>query len=223
MLIRMKDVSKAYPIGHRQLSILKNINLEIQSGDFVAIMGKSGSGKSSLLYLLGCLDLPTGGSYELGGKSVTSLGDRELSAVRNRQIGFIFQTFNLISQLNVLENVEIPLYYQGLNPRERKGRCLDLIERVGLSERIHHRPSQLSGGEMQRVAIARALVNDPVLILADEPTGNLDTGTSKEIMDLIGQLNRHGKTVMIVTHDPTVAACAKTILRLQDGVFVKQE
>jgi len=219
MLIQMKDLSKVYPMGNGRLSVLKRINLEIEEGQFIAIMGKSGSGKSSLLYLMGCLDLPTSGTYEFNGMSVTALTDRELSSIRNRQIGFIFQTFNLIAQLNVLENVEVPLHYCGISPKERRKKCLELIEKVGLSDRIDHTPPQLSGGEMQRVAIARALVNNPVLILADEPTGNLDTATSGEIMELIAELNRQGRTVIMVTHDLTVASYAKKVLRLQDGIL----
>lgn len=219
MLIQMKDLNKVYSIGNRQLSVLKRINLEISAGEFIAIMGKSGSGKSTLLHLLGCLDLPTSGTYELNGMLVMALSDKELSSIRNKQIGFIFQTFNLIPQLNVLENVEVPLHYSGIVPRERQRRCLQLIERVGLLERIHHTPPQLSGGEMQRVAIARALVNDPLLILADEPTGNLDTATSGEIMELVAELNRQGKTVIMVTHDQTVASYAKTVLHLRDGIL----
>jgi putative ABC transport system ATP-binding protein len=234
MLIRMKDLSKVYPIGDGQLSVLKRINLEINAGEFIAIMGRSGSGKSSLLHLLGCLDLPTSGTYELKGRLITALGDKELSSIRNKQIGFIFQTFNLIPQLNVLENVEVPIHYSGVVRRERrksrfrfikrvglseKRRSLQLIEKVGLLERIHHTPPQLSGGEMQRVAIARALVNDPPLLLADEPTGNLDTATSAGIMELVAELNRQGRTVIMVTHDDTVAAYAKTVLHLQDGVL----
>jgi putative ABC transport system ATP-binding protein len=182
-------------------------------------MGKSGSGKSSLLHLLGCLDLPTSGLYQLNGITIAHLSDRELSSVRNRQIGYIFQTFNLIHQLNVLENVEVPLLYRGVPYAERRKRCLELIGRVGLSKRVDHRPPQLSGGEMQRVAIARALVNDPPLILADEPTGNLDTTTSGEIMELVSELNRQGRTVIMVTHDPTVASYAKRVMHLRDGVL----
>jgi putative ABC transport system ATP-binding protein len=189
-----------------------------------------------LLHLLGCLDLPTTGTYELKGRLITALGDKELSSIRNRQIGFIFQTFNLIPQLNVLENVEVPIHYSGMVRRERRRqrlrfiksigfserrRSLQLIEKVGLSNRLRHRPPQLSGGEMQRVAIARALINDPPLLLADEPTGNLDTANSTGIMELLADLNRQGKTVIMVTHDQTVAAYAKTIIRLQDGVMEK--
>jgi len=235
MLIRMKDLSKVYSIGDGQLSVLKRINLEVAAGEFIAIMGRSGSGKSSLLHLLGCLDLPTTGTYELKGSLITALGDKELSSIRNKQIGFIFQTFNLIPQLNVLENVEVPIHYSGVVRRERRRnrfrfnksigfserrRSLQLIEKVGLSHRLHHTPPQLSGGEMQRVAIARALINDPPLLLADEPTGNLDTANSTGIMELLADLNRQGKTVIMVTHDQTVAAYAKTIIRLQDGVMV---
>ena len=219
LMIRMTDLTKVYHIGNGALTVLKHINLEVQAGEFIAFMGKSGSGKSSLLHLIGCLDLPTSGVYELNGATIADLTDKELSSIRNRQIGYIFQTFNLIHQLNVLENVEVPLLYKGVPYAERRTRCLELIERVGLSKRVDHRPPQLSGGEMQRVAIARALVNDPPLILADEPTGNLDTATSGEIMELVSELNRQGRTVIMVTHDPTVASYAKTILHLRDGVL----
>lgn len=219
MLIRMKDVKKNYMIGSRSLSILKKVDLTIQEGAFVAIMGKSGSGKSSLLYLLGCMDLPSGGEYELGGTRINGLQDDELSEIRNRKVGFVFQTFNLISQLNILENVEVPLYYKGVPSRERSARSLPLIRRVGLADRLDHTPSQLSGGEMQRVAIARALINDPVLLLADEPTGNLDSTTSGQIMDILKELNRQGKTILMVTHDPHIASIADKILYLDDGVL----
>jgi len=222
MLIEMKDVSKSYTIGGAPLPVLKQVNLEADAGEFIAVMGKSGSGKSSLLYLLGCMDLPTAGSYNLDGMSVAGLSDKELSSLRNKRIGFVFQTFNLIHQLNVLENVEVPLHYVGISSVERRRRCLPLIEKVGLAHRMDHTPPQLSGGEMQRVAIARALVNDPLLILADEPTGNLDTATSTEIMELLAQLNRQGKTVILVTHDPTIASYAKRVLHIKDGVLEKQ-
>jgi putative ABC transport system ATP-binding protein len=218
-MIRMSDLTKVYRIGAGELTVLKKINLEVKPGEFIAFMGKSGSGKSSLLHLLGCLDLPTSGLYQLNGITIAHLSDRELSSVRNRQIGYIFQTFNLIHQLNVLENVEVPLLYRGVPYAERRKRCLELIGRVGLSKRVDHRPPQLSGGEMQRVAIARALVNDPPLILADEPTGNLDTTTSGEIMELVSELNRQGRTVIMVTHDPTVASYAKRVMHLRDGVL----
>lgn len=217
MLVEMKEVSKAYTIGETSLTVLQQVNLEIQFGEFIAIMGRSGSGKSSLLYLLGCMDRPSSGSYRFNSVSVSDLPDEDLSSLRNRQIGFIFQTFNLIHQLNVLENVEVPLLYRAVPAGERRKRCLPLIEKVGLSHRLHHTPSQLSGGEMQRVAIARALVNDPLLILADEPTGNLDTATAAEIMGLLSELNSQGRTVVLVTHDSAVASHAKRVLSIQDG------
>jgi putative ABC transport system ATP-binding protein len=234
MLIRMKDLGKVYSMGDGRLTVLKRINLEVAAGEFIAIMGRSGSGKSSLLHLLGCLDLPSTGTYELKGKLITALNDKELSSIRNTQIGFIFQTFNLIPQLNVLENVEVPVHYSGVVKRERRKprfrfiksvgfterrRSLQLLEKVGLSGRLHHRPTQLSGGEMQRVAIARSLINNPPLLLADEPTGNLDTATAAGIMDLLAELNRQGRTIIMVTHDQTVAAYAETVLHLQDGIL----
>ncbi|HEY5648011.1 MAG TPA: ABC transporter ATP-binding protein [Nitrospiria bacterium] len=219
MLIRMKEVQKSYSIGSRNLSVLKKIDLNIEEGDFIAIMGKSGSGKSSLLYLLGCMDLPSGGSYELGGIRINGMQDTELSGIRNKKIGFVFQTFNLIHQLNILENVEVPLHYRGVSARDRSARSLPLIRRVGLADRLAHTPAQLSGGEMQRVAIARALINNPVLLLADEPTGNLDSATSNQIMDLLLELNGQGKTIVMVTHDPNIASFAHKTIHLSDGVI----
>lgn len=219
LLIGMSGVGKVYPVGDRHLTVLKEVNLEVRHGEFIAIMGKSGSGKSTLLYLLGCMDLPTAGRYDFNGTAVAGLDDVQLSLLRNKSIGFIFQTFNLIHTLNVFENVVIPLHYAGLPPAERAPKCIPLIEKVGLADRITHTPSQLSGGEMQRVAIARALVNDPLLILADEPTGNLDSATSAEIMQLIQELNRQGKTVIMVTHDRNIAAFAKRTVHIQDGIL----
>ena len=221
-MIEIQDMEKYYSIGDVKLHILKNINLTIRQGEFVAIMGRSGSGKSTLLHILGCLDIPTSGVYRLNNIEVSSLNDKELSKVRCSQLGFVFQSFNLLPQLNVMENVEVPLLYADVEQKERRKRCHEMLELVGLSDRVEHRPTQLSGGQMQRVAIARALVNTPVLILADEPTGNLDTATSAEIMALFLDLNRRGRTIVMVTHDQQVAAYAHRVLHIVDGSFQGQ-
>ena len=221
-MIEIQDMEKYYSIGDVKLHILKNINLTIRQGEFVAIMGRSGSGKSTLLHILGCLDIPTSGVYRLNNIEVSSLDDKELSKVRCSQLGFVFQSFNLLPQLNVMENVEVPLLYADVEQKERRKRCHEMLELVGLSDRVEHRPTQLSGGQMQRVAIARALVNTPVLILADEPTGNLDTATSAEIMALFLDLNRRGRTIVMVTHDQQVAAYAHRVLHIVDGSFQGQ-
>lgn len=221
-MIEIRDMEKYYSIGDVKLHILKNINLTIRQGEFVAIMGRSGSGKSTLLHILGCLDIPTSGVYRLNNIEISSLNDKELSKVRCSQLGFVFQSFNLLPQLNVVENVEVPLLYAGVEQKERRKRCHEMLDIVGLSDRVEHRPTQLSGGQMQRVAIARALVNSPVLILADEPTGNLDTATSAEIMALFLDLNRRGRTIVMVTHDQQVAAYAHRVLHIVDGSFQGQ-
>jgi len=221
-MIEIQDMEKYYSIGDVKLHILKNINLTIRQGEFVAIMGRSGSGKSTLLHILGCLDIPTNGVYRLNNVEVSSLNDKELSKVRCSQLGFVFQSFNLLPQLNVMENVEVPLLYADVEQKERRKRCHEMLELVGLSDRVEHRPTQLSGGQMQRVAIARALVNNPVLVLADEPTGNLDTATSAEIMALFLDLNRRGRTIIMVTHDQQVAAYAHRVLHIVDGSFQGQ-
>jgi putative ABC transport system ATP-binding protein len=214
---RVENLRKDYVLGSETVHALRGVTFDVPRGDFVAIMGPSGSGKSTLLNLLGCLDRPTGGSYFLGEKNVSQLSDDELSSVRASHIGFVFQSYNLIAQLTVLENIEVPLYYRGRITAGDRRRCRELAERVGLADRLRHRPSQLSGGQQQRVAIARSLANDPVFMLADEPTGNLDSATSDEILDVIGQLNAEGKTIIMVTHEPDVAERAKRIIRLFDG------
>lgn len=221
-MIEIQSLEKYYSIGDVKLHILKNINLTIRQGEFVAIMGRSGSGKSTLLHILGCLDTPTSGVYRLNNTEISSLHDKELSKVRCSQLGFVFQSFNLLPQLNIVENVEVPLLYADMEQKERRKRCHEMLELVGLTERLDHRPTQLSGGQMQRVAIARALVNDPVLILADEPTGNLDTATSSEIMALFLDLNRRGRTIVMVTHDQEVAVYAHRVLHIVDGSFQGQ-
>lgn len=214
------DLKKTYLLGGFTVEALKGLTLSFDQGDFVAIMGPSGSGKSTLLNLLGCLDKPTSGKYYLGGEDVSQLTDDELSEIRSTRLGFIFQSYNLIQQLSVLENIEVPLVYQGISPAECKERSTKLAELVGLGERLSHRPAELSGGEQQRVAIARAIVNDSLIILADEPTGNLDSATGAEILSLLSNLNEKGKTILMVTHDEKVAAQAKSIIRLRDGFLV---
>jgi putative ABC transport system ATP-binding protein len=222
-IVELHELSKIYHLGGTEVRALDALSLSIRGGEFLAIMGPSGSGKSTLLNILGCLDRPTLGSYVLGGEDVSRLGDNDLSDRRCRFLGFIFQSYNLIPQLTVLENIEIPLFYQGLSPRKSRDRAEKLAQQVGLSNRLGHRPTELSGGQQQRVAIARALANDPLVILADEPTGNLDSTTGREIMDLILDLHRAGKTIVLVTHDSGVSHHAERIIRLQDGKIVAEE
>ena len=219
----VRDVTKVYRLGGQDVKALAGVSLEFKQGDFVAIMGSSGSGKSTLLNLLGCLDRPTTGHYLLGGHDVATLSDEDLSRVRGRYLGFVFQSYNLIQQLSVVENIMVPLSYQ--LPVRPDGRELStkLATLVGLAGRLDHRPNQLSGGQQQRVAIARALVNNPHVILADEPTGNLDTATSNEIMDLLEVLNNTGRTIVMVTHEPDIAERAKTVITLRDGLIQSVE
>lgn len=219
-IARVVDLAKHYNLGTVIVEALRGVSIDFEEGDYVAIMGPSGSGKSTLLNLLGCLDRPTSGQYILGDQDVSQLDDDELSEIRSRYLGFIFQSYNLIQQLTLVENIEVPLYYQGSITAASRQRCVELAELVGLADRLHHRPTQLSGGQQQRVAIARALVNDPHIILADEPTGNLDTSTSSEIMDLLDNLNIAGKTIIMVTHEEDIAHRAKRIIRMRDGHVV---
>jgi putative ABC transport system ATP-binding protein len=205
-------------MGEVRVDALRGINLSIGEGEFVAVMGPSGSGKSTLLNLLGCLDRPTSGHYILGGDDVSTLDDNDLSAIRSQRLGFIFQSYNLIAHLSVLENIEVPLYYQGKSERECRQKALELAGMVGLADRAWHKPSELSGGQQQRVAIARSLANDPLTILADEPTGNLDSATGVEILQILDELHRRGKTIIMVTHDDDVAAHSQRIIRLHDGM-----
>ncbi|HEX3126629.1 MAG TPA: ABC transporter ATP-binding protein [Thermoanaerobaculia bacterium] len=216
-LIELKDIYKIYDMGAEKVHALNGVNLEIQRGEYVAIMGSSGSGKSTLMNLIGCLDTPSSGTYRLNSVEVQGLNDTELAAIRNKEIGFVFQTFNLLARTNALHNVELPLIYAGVPRRERREKAKRALERVRLGERMMHNPNELSGGQRQRVAIARALVNEPSLLLADEPTGNLDSATSKEIMDLFDELHTGGNTVLLVTHEPDIAQHAWRQVLLRDG------
>jgi macrolide transport system ATP-binding/permease protein len=217
-IIRIANVEKTYDMGEVKVRALRGVNLEVLEGDYVAIMGPSGSGKSTLLNLLGCLDRPTAGTYHLGEDDVSQMSDDQLSEVRGRKIGFIFQSYNLIHQLSVIENIQMPLFYQGLDTPRNNVRCQEFAGLVGLADRLDHRPNQLSGGQQQRVAVARSLVNDPLMILADEPTGNLDSKTGQEILELMDRLNRGGKTIVLVTHDPNTAARARRVVHMKDGL-----
>jgi putative ABC transport system ATP-binding protein len=212
-----ENLQKSYQLGHVELPVLKDLNVSFYEGEYVSIMGPSGSGKSTLLNILGCLDKPSGGRYLLGKEDVSTLDDNELSSIRGRRIGFIFQSFNLIRQLNIVENIEVAMYYQRVPKIESRRRATMLAERVGLGDRIKHRPFELSGGQQQRVAIARALANDPLIILADEPTGNLDTQSGKEILVMLDELNAQGKTIIVVTHDEYVAERTHRSIHLLDG------
>jgi len=221
-MIELKNVHKVYPMGEVSVPALRGINLTIHPGEFVAIMGPSGSGKSTLMHLLGCLDLPSDGVVQLDGKDITKLDEDTLAQIRGKKVGFVFQTFNLIPTLTAQENVELPLFFQGVPREKRRARAAELLRKVGLDGRLHHRPAQLSGGERQRVAIARALANDPEVILADEPTGNLDSESGKAILELLAQLHREGKTIILVTHNPEAAAYAQRIVRIRDGRLVEE-
>lgn len=222
-LIRLQNISRRYQMGTETIHALRNVSLEIERGEYVAIMGPSGSGKSTLMNLIGCLDTPTDGEFELNGNKVSEMDDNELAEIRNREIGFVFQSFNLLPRSNALHNVELPLIYSGMNAEERRKVALDTLENVGLTDRMHHKPNEMSGGQRQRVAIARALVNKPSIILADEPTGNLDTKTGVEIMDLFENLSRKGNTIIVVTHEEDVAKHARRILRIRDGQIASDE
>lgn len=219
-LAEFKDVWKTYQMGYTLLHALRNVNFTLDKGEMVSLMGPSGSGKSTFLNLVGCLDTPTRGHYLLGGRDVSTMNDDELSEVRASQIGFIFQSYNLITQLNVVENIEIPLYYQGMSERESYERAIVLAGRVGLGDRLTHVPPELSGGERQRVGIARALASSPLIVLADEPTGNLDTKTGDQILDLLHALNNDGVTMLVVTHDPRIAATTQRTVQLVDGAII---
>jgi putative ABC transport system ATP-binding protein len=217
VIIRLEGITREYVMGAERVLALRGVDLEIRRNEYVAIMGPSGSGKSTMMNMLGCLDTPSGGSYWLNGHEVSSMADDDLARVRNREIGFVFQTFNLLPRASALANVELPLVYAGVNARDRKRRAEAALERVGLGNRMDHRPNELSGGQRQRVAIALALVNEPSILLADEPTGNLDSATSEEIMRVFGSLQAQGQTVILVTHEPDIAQHARRIVVLRDG------
>lgn len=222
-IVDVSAMSKVYQMGHGTVSALKHIDLQVNEGESIAIMGPSGSGKSTLMHLLGCLDKPSSGSYFLNGQNIADLNDEALSLIRAAQIGFVFQSFNLIPQLNVIENVEIPFLYRSDKKKDNRKHIVESIERVGLGHRLHHLPTQLSGGEMQRVAIARALAINPILILADEPTGNLDFETGNSILKLFQELNAQGVTLMMITHDDFVGKHCQRIIRMRDGKIVSEE
>jgi len=222
-LIQVSDVWKTYEVGQQQVHALRGLSVDIDQGEYTALMGPSGSGKSTLMNMLGCLDTPTSGRYHLAGEDVGTLDDDALADIRNRRIGFVFQTFNLMPRYTALENVALPLVYAGASAVDREARAREVLEQVGLGDRMNHRPNELSGGQRQRVAVARALVNRPDLLLADEPTGNLDTNTSLEIMALFREIHAAGNTVVLVTHEEDIAACAHRVVRLRDGVVSADE
>lgn len=216
-MIRARDVRKTYHVGSQVVHALDGLDLDIQANEYVALMGPSGSGKSTLMNILGCLDTPTSGSYMLNGQDVSSMEDDALAEIRNREIGFVFQTFNLLPRYSALENVALPMIYAGVSRAKREARAKEVLDQVGLGDRMDHKPNELSGGQRQRVAVARALVMRPSIILADEPTGNLDTATSHEVMELFSAIQKAGNTVILVTHEEDIAACAQRIVRLRDG------
>mgnify|MGYP006139881699 FL=1 len=218
-LIKISNIKRDFPLGNEIVYVLKGIDLEINKGEYVALMGPSGSGKSTLMNLLGCLDTPTSGTYILNGKHVSEMQDDELAGIRNKEIGFVFQTFNLMPRTTALDNVALPMVYAGHSKSERVERATEVLTQVGLNDRMDHKPNQLSGGQRQRVAVARALVNKPSIILADEPTGNLDSKTSVEIMNLFNEIHANGNTVILVTHEEDIAAYAHRIIRLRDGLI----
>lgn len=220
-MIQIKDLNKVYRNGKLELQALFDIELEVKKGEFVSIMGASGSGKTTLLHILGCLDGSTEGTYILDGVNVSELDEKDYCKIRNQKIGFVFQAFNLLSKLTILENVELPMMYAGIKEKERKARALDALEKVGLGNRIKHKPNEISGGQKQRVAIARGLVNNPAILLADEPTGNLDSKSSKEIMSIFQQLNNEGVTIVMVTHEPEIAAYTKRKVVFRDGKIIQ--
>ncbi|NLM37890.1 MAG: ABC transporter ATP-binding protein [Firmicutes bacterium] len=224
MLIQVVNLQKIYRMGPVQVEALKGVSFQIEAGEFVAIIGPSGSGKSTLMHILGCLDQPTGGHYYLEGQDVSTVSDNELAEIRNKKIGFVFQQFNLLPKANILQNVCVPLIYGGVRGRRRQLKLAEeALRQVGLGDRLHHRPNEISGGQKQRVAIARALINNPSLILADEPTGNLDSKTGQEILGIFRHLNEEGHTIVIVTHDPEIAKQARRVIQIRDGLVQKDE
>ena len=222
-VIELRGIKKIYPVGDQEVAALAGINLDIRQGEFAALMGPSGSGKSTLMNILGCLDRPSAGSYKLDGKEVANLSDDELAVTRNKYIGFVFQNFNLLNTISSLDNVALPLVYAGISKKERAERAMHYLDMVGLSDRADHMPNELSGGQKQRVAIARALVNDPQIIMADEPTGNLDPKSTKEILDIFENMHKMGRTIILVTHEPDVAMRASRQLLVRDGLITRDE
>jgi putative ABC transport system ATP-binding protein len=218
-IIHLENICKSYYLGKQELEVLKGINIDIHKNEYVALMGPSGSGKSTLMNILGCLDTPTKGKYILNGHDVSRMIDNDLAEIRNKEIGFVFQQFNLLPRLTAVENVALPLIYSGIGKKERMERAIEVLSKVKLEDRSHHKPNELSGGQCQRVAIARALINDPAIILADEPTGNLDSKTSHEIMDILGKIHADGNTVVLVTHEEDIAGFAHRVVRLRDGLI----
>lgn len=223
MIIRMQDIGKIYDTGKIQVDALRKVNIGIEKGEFVSIMGPSGSGKSTLMNIIGCLDKSTSGSYELDSVNISDLDEVELAKIRNTKIGFVFQSFNLLPRITALQNVELPMIYAGIGKKERRVKAIEALERVSLAERMDHKPNELSGGQKQRVAIARALVNNPAIILADEPTGNLDTASGEDIMAVFQELNREGVTMVLVTHEPEIAEHTKRIVKFRDGFLISDE
>jgi len=216
-ILQMSQITKAYEMGEESQTVLQDVDLTIEQGDFVAILGPSGSGKSTLMNIIGCLDSPTSGTYFLSGQKIADLDDKILAKIRNKEIGFVFQQFQLLPRLSAIHNVELPLIYAGVSEKERKRRAEEMLRKVGLGDKLHHRPNQLSGGQQQRVAIARALVTEPTILLADEPTGALDQKTSHQIMDLFHEIHQEGKTIIMITHDQKIAKNAKKIVHILDG------
>jgi putative ABC transport system ATP-binding protein len=217
--LSLREVRKTYNSGHLEVEALRGITMDVHEGEYVAVMGPSGSGKSTLMHILGCLDVPSSGSYELAGTDVSAMSETELAEVRNRRIGFVFQGFNLLPSMSALRNVELPLVYAGASRDERRVRAIAALEKVGLADRVEHKPGELSGGQQQRVAVARALVTDPDLILADEPTGNLDSRSSADVLSLFAELHDAGRTIMLITHEADVAEVAQRVVRLRDGLI----
>ena len=223
MIIQLKDVCKDYMRGSVVVPVLHHIDFELDEGEYVAVMGPSGSGKSTLMNLIGCLDVPTSGTYLLEGRDISSLSENQLAEIRNKKIGFVFQRFHLLPYQNALQNVALPLLYAGVSVKERRARAREALEKVGLGDRLEFMPNQLSGGQCQRVAIARAIVSNPKLLLADEPTGALDTASGEQVMEIFETLNRDGVTVLMITHEPSIAACARRVLKIRDGVLHPME
>ena len=222
-IVKLTDICKDYVQGKEPVRVLKNVDLTVEKGEYLAIMGPSGSGKTTLMNLIGCLDIPTSGSYELDGRDLKDLSDNQLADIRNRQIGFVFQSFHLLPKMDALENVALPLLYAGVPARERRRRAEEALKAVGLEERMHFRPNQLSGGQCQRVAIARAIVTNPKLLLADEPTGALDTASGNQIMDIFRELSDRGMTIIMITHEPSIAECADKIYHIRDGQLLNSD